>query len=186
MDLLYVLIIAFSLGIDAFSVALGAGAYLEKTNRRQKFRLSFHFGLFQFIMPLIGWFAGSQVAQLIAKWDHWVVLILLSIVGGKMIYDAVAPEGNSVATDITKGYKLIALSIATSIDALAVGFSMALIKQEIFIPALIIGLVAAIMTLIGMFIGERASVRYGKKAQIFGGIVLIIIGLKILYEHYNI
>ena len=184
MDLLYVLFIAFSLGIDAFSVALGAGAYLVKTDKRQRFRLSFHFGLFQFIMPLIGWFAGSQISNLINHWDHWVVLILLSMVGGKMIYDACqATDDESVTVDITKGYKLIALSIATSIDALAVGFSMALINTDIIIPSVIIGIVAAIMTLVGMLIGEKASYRYGKKAEIFGGIVLILIGIKVLFEH---
>lgn len=183
MDIFYVLIIAFSLGIDAFSVALGAGAFLVKTNQRQRFRLSFHFGLFQFMMPLIGWYAGSSVASLISSIDHWVVLILLSVVGGKMIHDACSDGDDDVNTDITKGYKLVALSVATSIDALAVGFSIALIKGDIFIPAIIIGIVAAIMTLIGMLIGEKASVRHGKKAQIFGGIVLILIGLKIVIEH---
>jgi len=100
-----------------------------------------------------------------------------------MIYEAMKNDEEKLDTDITKGYKLIALSIATSIDALAVGFSLALMKQEIIVPSIIIGIVAAAMTFSGIIIGEKASVKFGRKAEIFGGIVLIIIGLKILLEH---
>lgn len=179
MTLIYSLVLAFALGIDAFSVAVGAGAYLVKANIRQKFRLSFHFGLFQFIMPIIGWLAGANVARYIADYDHWVVFILLSAVGGKMVYESLkSDDGDKVDSDITRGLVMVGLSIATSIDALAVGFSMAVMRQEIMMPAIIIGIVAAAMTLFGIYIGEKASSKMGAKAEIIGGIVLIIIGIK--------
>ncbi len=179
MTIIYSLVLAFALGIDAFSVAVGAGSYLGKANNRQKFRLSFHFGLFQFIMPIIGWLAGANVARYIADYDHWVVFILLSAVGGKMIYEALkSDDSDKVDSDITRGMVLVILSIATSIDALAVGFSMAVMRQEIMLPAIIIGIVAAAMTLFGIYIGEKASNKIGAKAEILGGAVLIIIAIK--------
>jgi putative Mn2+ efflux pump MntP len=187
MEIIYALCIAFALGIDAFSVAVGAGAYLGKADKRQKFRLSFHFGLFQFFMPLIGWFAGAKIASMIADFDHWLVLIILSLVGGKMVYEALKHEDEEAQdTDVTRGWTLVVLSFATSIDALAVGFSLALMKQPIMLNSIIIGIVAAAMTLIGIYIGEKASDKFGKKAELVGGIVLILIGLKVCLEHTHI
>ena len=185
MDFLYIIFIAFALGIDAFSVALGAGAFLEKTTSRQKFRLSFHFGFFQFIMPIIGWLVGSYIETYVSEWDHWIVLIILSVIGVKMICDSIKKDSSGISKDVTKGAVLIVLSIATSIDALAIGFGIALIQGDILMPAIIIGIVAAIMTLVGILIGEKISARIGKKAGIIGGVILILIGLKVVIEHLN-
>ena len=182
MGLIFTLFIAFALGIDAFSVAVGAGAFLVKANSRQKFRLSFHFGLFQFFMPIIGWLVGSQISSYISGYDHWVVFILLSLVGGKMIYEVLKNKDEEKNdTDVTKGITLVVLSIATSIDALAVGFSIAMMKQDIIFPSIIIGIVAAAMTLFGIYIGEKAANRFGDKAELIGGVVLILIGIKNLF-----
>ncbi len=182
MEIILTLVIAFALGIDAFSVAVGAGAFLGKANARQKFRLSFHFGLFQFMMPIIGWLVGSQIASYISGIDHWVVFLLLSAVGGKMIHEVLKHKDEEKPdSDLTKGITMVVLSIATSIDALAVGFSIAMMKDPIIIPSIIIGIVAAAMTLFGIYIGEKAANRFGAKAELIGGIVLILIGLKNLF-----
>lgn len=183
MDLINIIFIALALGMDAFSVAVAAGAYFQKATSRQKFRLSFHFGLFQFIMPIIGWFAGVGVEKYICDFDHWIVLIVLGIIGIKMIYDGLKNDDEAVKTDISKSLTLIILSLATSIDAMAVGFSMALIKQSIWIPSIIIGIVCAAMTLAGIYLGEKASNKLGQKAFIIGGIILILIGVRIVCEH---
>jgi manganese efflux pump family protein len=183
MDIINTLLISFALGIDAFSVALGTGAFLVKTTKRQKFRLSFHFGLFQFLMPIIGWFLGSSVYNYVKDYDHWVVLILLSVIGLKMIYDSFKVDTEKIKTDVTKGFSLLILSIATSIDALAVGFSYALIKQSIFLPSIIIGVIAAAMTLTGIYIGEKFSAKFERTAAFVGGLVLIAIGVRVVIEH---
>ena len=183
MNFIFILSIAFALALDAFSVSVAAAAYLGKLTGRQKFRLSFHFGLFQFMMPLFGWFAGSTIVHYIEQYDHWIAFLLLSIIGIKMIVDARHAEINKISTDITKGFSLISLSLATSIDALAVGFSIGVIKGEILFPAIVIGLIAAVMTLLGIRIGVFLSSKFGHRISIVGGIVLIIIGIHILYKH---
>ncbi len=168
--------------MDAFAVALTTGGYLRNVTRRQSFRLSFHFGLFQFFMPLLGWLAGSQVSRFIAAYDHWIVWIILSAIGAKMIVEAGRKDA-AMKTDMTKGMTLVGLSIATSLDALAVGLSLALLNTGIFFPSVIIGVVAAAMTLLGLQIGARFAHLYGKMIERAGGVVLILLGLKILVEH---
>jgi manganese efflux pump family protein len=182
-DILSILVVAVALGMDAFSVAIAIGAVHRKAVFRPTFRLAFHFGLFQFIMPVIGWVAGSTVAGLISGYDHWIAFGLLAYVGGKMIVDAGRePDGRTLA-DPTRGWKLILLSVATSIDALAVGFSLALLKVPILYPSTIIGLVAFAMTTAGMYFGGKLGKLFGKRVEVIGGLVLIGIGLKILFEH---
>lgn len=181
-----IIFIAFALAFDAFSVALAAGSYFKKANFRQKFRLSFHFGFFQFLMPIVGWLAGNEFVSLIADYDHWIAFTILFIIGAKMIWDSFKTEENIISKDISKGWALITLSIATSIDALAVGFSFGILKHTIFLPSIIIGIVASIMTLLGIFLGEKLSNKIGNKATIFGGLILILIGLNIVFEHLNI
>lgn len=186
MSLYYIFFIALALAIDAFAVSFSAGTFFVKATRRQKFRLSFHFGLFQFFMPIIGWFAGKEIVKYIAEYDHWVALLILTIIGIKMIVDSLKSEDDSINRDISKGWTLISLSLATSIDALAVGFSLGLIKSEIVLPSIIIGVVAAIMSLIGIKTGEKMSSIFGNKIAVFGGIVLILIGVDIVLQHLNI
>lgn len=180
------LLIALALALDAFAVSIAAGAYYVKASNHQRFRLSFHFGLFQFIMPIIGWFLGIEVVELINEFDHWIAMVILAIIGIKMIYDGLDNSDNVIKKDISKGWSLILLSIATSIDALAVGFSIGIIKETIIVPSIMIGIVAALMTLLGIWIGEKLSFKYGKRISILGGLILIIIGLKILNEHLQL
>jgi putative Mn2+ efflux pump MntP len=183
MTFLSILVIAVGLGMDAFSVAIGVGATNRSMSFSSVFRLSFHFGLFQVLMPILGWFAGVSVAHIIADYDHWIAFGLLAFVGGKMIRESFNEEANVHITDPTKGLTLIVLSVATSIDALAVGLSFAFLKISILYPSIIIGIVAFLMTAMGMFCGEKFGKIIGKKVEILGGLILIGIGVKILIEH---
>ena len=183
MDLISLLGIALALAMDAFAVALAAGALLYPASGRQQFRLGFHFGLFQALMPIAGWLAGMTIQHAIRDYDHWIAFVLLGFVGGKMIYEAFKDEEDRNPNDPTRGLTLVMLSIATSIDALAVGLTLAMLGIEVWFPALVIGLVAGAMTLLGMRLGGRIGAFWGRRVEIFGGIVLISIGLKILIEH---
>jgi len=178
------IIVAFALAMDAFAVAIVTGLTLDPVTRRHVFRLSFHFGLFQALMPVLGWLAGFAVQRYISEVDHWVAFALLAFVGGKMILGAVRGEDSqAVRTDPTSGWDLVLLSTATSIDALAVGLSLALIGSPIVLPALVIGVVAAGLTVIGMKLGSRIGALWGKRVEAIGGIILVAIGLRILVSH---
>jgi manganese efflux pump family protein len=184
MSLLATFGLAFGLGIDAFSVAVASGVALGKVSLRQSFRLSFHFGLFQFAMPIIGWLIGSLVAEYVRDFDHWIAFGLLSFVGVRMILGAVrGKDGGLPPRDPTKGASLIILSLATSIDALAVGLTLAIVGTPVLLPSIVIGLVAANMTLAGLQLGKYAGRMLGNRMEVIGGLVLIAIGLKILLEH---
>lgn len=185
MGTIYILSISVALALDAFAVSFGAGSYFKKTDAHQKFRLSFHFGLFQGIMPIIGWFLGVEVLHLIKDLDHWVAFAILVAIGGKMIFDAITGKSEKLTKDITKGVSLISLSIATSIDALAVGFSIGIINEPIVFPAISIAVITALLSLLGIYLGERLSSIFGSKIEIFGGVVLIFIGIKILTDHLD-
>jgi manganese efflux pump family protein len=175
--------IALGLAMDAFAVAIGAGLQLCGATPRQTFRLAWHFGLFQAFMPIIGWLAGRTVAHYIAPVDHWIAFGLLAFIGGKMIWEAFHHDEDAEVCDPTKGWRLVMLSIATSIDALAVGLSLALLGVSIWYPALVIGIVAGVLTIIGMELGKRFGALLGRRMEIVGGIILIGIGVKILVEH---
>lgn len=183
MGIVSILIIAVALGIDAFSVAAGIGAGKNQLARRSIFRLSFCFGLFQFMMPVIGWAAGRTVADYIAGYDHWMAFTLLAIVGLKMIKESFGSEQERADSDPTAGWTLIILSIATSIDALAVGLSFAFLKVDVLFASIVIGIICFFMTAVGIFFGRQLGRLFGKRAEIVGGFVLIGIGLKILVEH---
>lgn len=183
MSLYTIFLLAVGLGLDAFSVAIGIGAANHKKSWAPVLRLSFAFGLFQFVMPFIGWLAGSTVVGLIESFDHWIAFALLAVVGGKMIREGFEAESDEGKGDRTRGWPLFLLSIATSIDALAVGFSFSLLKTPIALPAVIIGAVCFVMTAVGMVFGKALKKIFGKKVEIAGGLVLIGIGVKILIEH---
>lgn len=183
MNFVSIFIIAVGLGMDAFSVAIGVGATARVLSSMSVFRLSFHFGLFQVLMPIAGWCAGMTVANIIAEYDHWIAFGLLVLVGGKMIKESFNKKEKIHASDPTKGLTLIILSVATSIDALAVGLSFAFLNIPILYPSIIIGIVACIMTALGMFFGERLGRIAGKRVEIVGGLILIGIGVKILIDH---
>jgi putative Mn2+ efflux pump MntP len=186
MDFLSVLGIAFGLAIDAFAVAIASSVALRKVSPRQIFRLSFHFGLFQALMPVIGWLVGFGFQRWVAPFDHWIAFGLLAFIGGKAIWAAVSGEDkdeDDLRGDPTRGLSLVALSLATSIDALAVGISFAMLKVKILYPSAIIGVVACAMTILGMQIGSRLRMKFGRRMEVVGGLVLISIGVKIVLEH---
>jgi putative Mn2+ efflux pump MntP len=184
MGWLSLLALALALAMDAFAVAIVAGLSISPMTRRHIFRLSFHFGLFQALMPLIGWSAGKAVYQYITDYDHWVAFGLLTFVGGRMIRASFhGEEERRARKDPTSGWDLVILSIATSIDALAVGLTLAMIGSRILVPALVIGIVAGMITVLGMVLGRNIGTLWGRRVEAVGGVVLIVIGARILLEH---
>ena len=178
------LAVALALAMDAFAVAIVVGLTLSPLTKRHVFRLSFHFGLFQALMPLIGWTAGTAVYRYIADVDHWVAFGLLSFVGGRMIFASFQSDEEARAgRDPTSGWDLVILSVATSIDALAVGLSLAMLGLRILIPALVIGIVAGVITVLGMVLGRKIGTLWGRRVEAAGGVVLIAIGVRILLQH---
>lgn len=172
--------------MDAFAVAIACSVSLRRVSHRHVFRLAFHFGLFQALMPLLGWSVGKLASGFIRDWDHWIAFALLVTVGSKAVYEALhggEDPGDADANDPTTGLSLVVLSIATSIDALAVGVSLAMIGVQILEPAAIIGVITAAVTAVGMLIGARLGERFGSRMEIVGGIVLILIGFEILLSH---
>ena len=174
-----VLGLAVALGCDAFAVGLGVGARWR--GPRQVFRLSFHFGLFQFGMPLLGWLLGRGALGLIALWAPWLAFAVLVFLGLRMAWEGYkGDEPGPGGADPTRGLSLIGLSVATSIDALGAGFSLGLVGGQIFGAALIIGVTAALMTLGAMKLSGLVSRRWGRVMSVAGGIILMGIGVKIV------
>jgi putative Mn2+ efflux pump MntP len=186
MTLFNIFTIAVALAMDAFAVSIAAGLSLKTVSFRQTFRLAWHFGLFQALMPIIGWSAGYMLRSYIEQYDHWVAFGLLAFVGGRMIREAFHPDRETrEKKDPTKGLTMVLLSVAVSIDALAVGLSLAMIKVTIFFPAGVIGIVALIFTVLGLRLGKRIGgfSHLSMYVEILGGIALLLIGLNILREH---
>jgi len=185
MNLLLVLGIALGLAMDAFAVSLGMGFTLKGITPNQAFRLAFHFGLFQFLMPIVGWFAGENILKHVQAFDHWVAFVLLFFIGGRMIRESFkfGEKPKRYISDPTKGSSLLILSLATSVDALAVGLSLAALHVGIIYPAVIIGIVAFAMTALGVKIGPFLGKLIGKRVELLGGVILILVGLKILFDH---
>jgi len=184
MGILTILAIAVGLAMDAFAVSIAVGIKLGCVTGRQSFRLAFNFGFFQFIMPLIGWGAGYAVEDVIGAYDHWIAMALLSFIGGKMIYETFQKDrSGGFNYDPTKGLRLLGLSIATSIDAFAVGLSLGVLNEGIWYPSIIIGFVAAAFTVLGLELGCKIGMILNRKIEIFGGIILIGIGIKIVLNH---
>jgi putative Mn2+ efflux pump MntP len=172
--------IAVGLAMDSSAVAVATGLSLPKVTHRHVFRLAFHFGLFQFLMPVLGWLAGRTVAEHIGAWNNWIAFALLVFVGGKMLWEAWQAKEAHERPDPTRGWTLVTLSVATSLDALAVGLSMAFMRVSILLPSVVIGLVCAGLTALGIVFGERIGPRFGRVADFGGGLVLIAIGIKTL------
>ncbi len=183
MPFLEILLVALSMAMDAFAVCLVAGSLRQATGPRPAFRLSFHFGPFQFIMPVLGWLVGWTVEPLIRNYDHWIAFGLLAFVGARMIYAAFRGE-EAQPPDPSRGWTLVLLSVAVSIDALAVGLSLGVLGISVWYPAFIIGLVTGALSLVALQLGQKFGSRLGKPVEIFGGLVLIGIGLRILLTHF--
>lgn len=177
------LLIAFGLAMDAFAVSLGVGTSQISYSTWSKLRLAFHFGIFQAGMTLLGWLGGRTIEALIRNIDHWIAFALLAYVGGKMVWSGFHEGTESYSSDPTRGGLMVLLSVATSIDALAVGLSMAILGAPVFIPSVFIGLVAFLLSAVGLFCGCYFGGRFGKRMEVFGGVLLVAIGLRILIEH---
>ena len=180
MTFLEIVLIAVSLGCDAFAVGLGVG--IRFCAPRQIFRLAFHFGLFQFLMPLLGWLLGRQFLSWVERFGHWIAFGLLFSIGIKMIYEGImSRREEKECADPTRGLSLVFLSLATSMDALGVGFSLGILGQNLFFAALCIGITASAMTWLAMRLGNTLSEKFAKRMEIFGGLVLVAIAFKLLY-----
>lgn len=171
------------MGCDAFAVGLAVGT--KNPCRRACFRLWFHFGLFQFLMPIIGWSIGNSIVEKIKDYDHWIAFGLMFLIASKMMKESFSEnkendQEGECCKDPTRGFSLIALSIATSIDALGVGFGMGIARMTLLRPAIIIGVTAAIMTYTGISLGRKLSARFGKRIETAGAIILYIIAFKLL------
>ena len=185
-DSLIIWIIAVGLAMDCFTVSLCIGSSPVPQTLRSVFRVSFHFGLFQGGMALLGWLLGNTIVNLIANFDHWIALALLGWVGGHMIKEGLSHSGDSSideCNDPSRGKTLVMLSVATSIDALGVGLSLGLLKIDVISASLIIALVSLLLSIVGLMSGSRLSKRFGKRVEVLGGLILVLIGLRIVVTH---
>lgn len=186
MEPVHIIAIAVALAMDAFAVAVTAGVILKEISFRQNFRLAWHFGLFQALMPIIGWGVGRYIHHWVQAIAHWVAFGLLLFVAQGMIRSAFSCRpAEAELKDPTRGATMVMLSVATSLDALAVGLSLSMLEVSIWLPALVIGLVAGGFTIIGMQLGKKLSrvPRLSCYAELIGGVVLLLIGVNILREH---
>ena len=186
MEPVQIIAIAVALAMDAFAVAITAGVILKEISLRQNFRLAWHFGLFQALMPIVGWGAGQYIHHWVHAIAHWIAFGLLLFVAQGMIRSAFSCQpAETELKDPTRGATMVMLSVATSLDALAVGLSLSLLEVSIWLPALVIGLVAGGFTTMGMQLGKKLSrvPRLSCYAELIGGVVLLLIGVNILREH---
>jgi putative Mn2+ efflux pump MntP len=187
MSFLYVIGIAVALAMDALAVSIAIGVAHHPVTGRQMLRLASTFGLFQFGMCIAGWAAGESVVKYIGRYDHWVAFGLLLFVGGRMIFESVkgGEEAGEERRDPTTGASLFVLGVATSLDSLAVGLSLAALRTSILYPAAVIGAVSFVISLAGTKLGPALGKVFGKRAELLGGLVLIAIGIKILVDHLS-
>lgn len=192
MNLMGIFLIGVGLSMDAFAVAITKGITMKELNVKNAVKIAGFFGIFQGIMPLIGWLVGVRFSVYVEKFDHWIAFILLAFIGGKMVYEAYKNEDECAVAVVSDkeevlNYKeLLLLAIATSIDALAVGVSFAFLQVEIIKSVILIGITTFAISFIGVVMGRKLGCLFQKGAEIFGGIILMLIGLKILFEHTGI
>lgn len=183
MDLLTTALIGIGLSMDCFAVSLAIGTTTRTRLIYAAAIIAVCFGTFQTGMTIIGWGAGVSLIGLISAYDHWIAFILLTIVGGKMIWEGVWGDDDEAHIEIIRIVPVILLSLATSIDALAVGVSFGVLQTEVLIPALIIGIICFGISFAGVMLGERLEMLLGNKMEVIGGIILILIGIRVLFEH---
>jgi putative Mn2+ efflux pump MntP len=183
MELITIIVIAVGLAMDAFVVSIVSGAAYRKLRVKHALRMALFFGAFQAFMPLIGSLAGLSLKECIQDYDHWVAFALLAAVGGKMIYESFKIKSVEENPDPSKIFVLLVLSVATSIDALAIGITLSLITSSIALAVTIIGLITFALSYAGVLIGKKFGHFFENKLEALGGIVLIGIGIKILCEH---
>lgn len=185
MAFVLILGMAVALAMDCFAVTLGMACGERGLTMRQAVRMASAFGGFQFIMPVAGWLAGDKLLGFIRSFDHWVAFGLLALIGGRMIYESfgLSEEEKAGRPDQTQGSRLLILALATSIDALAVGLSLGVVRAGILVPAIIIGTTSFVLTIAGAKLGRVVGRIVGRRAELLGGLILIAIGVKILIEH---
>ena len=188
MGFLELFLIAIGLSADAFSVSVCNGLNMRKLNLKHAYLIALFFGVFQAVMPLIGYLLGTGFSEYIEKFDHWIAFALLAFIGGKMVIEAIREKdgGPEEKTDALSTGELTVLAVATSIDALAVGITFAFLKVNILPSVLLIGVTTFALSLGGVLLGNRFGAKYKTKAEVAGGVILVLIGLKILLEHLGI
>ncbi len=169
--------------MDAFAVSVARGIAMVRFQTAQAMTIAFFFGLFQAIMPLGGWFSGQRLRNLISGFDHWIAFALLCLIGMKMIYDALKHKENNIRRTSLNFLALLGLAVATSIDAFAVGMSLSFLQVAIILPAIIIGTVTFTLSLCGVFAGNRLGHFFERKIELLGGVLLVLIGIRIVLEH---
>lgn len=178
----YIILLSVSLAMDAFAVSISAGISMQKANKKEALRIALAFGIFQAVMPTIGFFTAASFYDYISSFDHWVAFILLSFIGGKMIYEAMGKkEECEIFPERIPNWQLFVLAIATSIDALAAGVSLSILSATILIPVIMIGFTTFLFSFSGVTFGRKLGCKFGNRMEIIGGFVLILIGLKVLF-----
>ncbi|CDH27587.1 putative membrane protein, terpenoid synthase-like [Xenorhabdus bovienii str. Jollieti] len=189
MNLYATLILAFALSMDAFAAAVGKGAVLHRPRFREAIRTGIIFGLVEACTPLIGWFLGLYASQYIMEWDHWIAFSLLFMLGCRMIIESLKIDAQTTVESTPRRHSsmtLIITAIATSLDAMVIGVGLAFLQVDIFHTAMTIGIITMIMATLGMLIGRYIGPLLGKRAELIGGLILIIIGFNILFEHLKL
>jgi putative Mn2+ efflux pump MntP len=186
MGIIEIALLGISLAMDAFAVSICKGLSMKKINWKKAIIIALYFGIFQALMPVIGYCLGSAFQDFVTNIDHWIAFILLALIGGNMIREALSEDESKNCNDNVDFKTMIVLAIATSIDALAVGITFAFLNVNMPFAVSIIGIITFIISLIGVKIGNKFGSKYENKAEIVGGIVLILIGLKILLEHLGV
>lgn len=189
MSIVELFLIGVGLSMDAFAVAICQGLCMPKLNLRHGGVIALYFGGFQALMPLIGWFLGSQFAGYIQSFDHWVAFVLLALIGGNMVREALSPEEEETSCAVNSKLdhkKLFMMAVATSIDALAIGVAFAFMDVLILPAVSLIGCTTFCLSLVGVVVGNFFGSRYKKRAELTGGTILILLGVKILLEHLGI
>lgn len=186
MALSTLILIAIGLSMDALAVSISSGLSIPDVNRSHGLRIGFSFGLFQAVMPVAGWLAGTTMRVYIERVDHWIAFGLLALVGSRMIYEALTGHDTGKPVNAAEPKMLLLLSLATSIDAMAVGLSFAILHVPLFPAVVIIGFTTFLFSGAGVYLGKRAAAHTGTYVEILGGLILIGIGLKILFEHLQL
>ena len=184
MSFLDIILLAIGVSMDAFAVSIAKGLATQQLRPKHYASVALWFGGFQALMPLVGYFLGANFASIVENFDHWIAFALLALIGGKMIYDTLAGGDEEDATGADFRFKtMLVLAVATSIDALAIGVSLAFLKADIWSAVAMIGATTAIFSAFGLRLGNIFGNRYKHGAELLGGIVLVLIGAKILVEH---
>jgi len=184
LSVIRIVLIALGLAADAFAVSVAEGIVVEKaTHRRHAVRVAMMFGGFQAAMPILGWLLGNSVRTVLAPVEHWVAFGLLGFIGAKMLFDALTGAETEAAGRESRGLRLLMLGVATSIDAFAVGLTLAMLHVGIWIPAAIIGVLTGVLSAIGVHAGDDIGTRLGRRAEAIGGLILLGLGVKILIDH---